>query len=52
MRCYMKWNKQLVLVVGLLVLVGETIAEERFFFDMPRGWAAIKGVRLLLKLKN
>ena len=40
----MKWNKQLILAAGLLVLVGQTIAEERFFFDMPRGWAVIENI--------
>ena len=40
----MKWNKQLFLAICLLILSGQTVAEERFFFDMPRGWAVIENV--------
>tara|TARA_R110000782_G_scaffold29261_1_gene72870 strand:- start:21 stop:146 length:126 start_codon:yes stop_codon:yes gene_type:complete len=39
----MKWNKQLSLAISLLVLAGQTVAEERFFFDMPRDWAKYSG---------
>ena len=41
----MKWNKQLVLVVGLLFFAGQSIAEERFFFDMPRDWALVEDIK-------